>query len=136
MLSFSSAMLVLAGVSGSVVMKLDPLPMMEFDVMSPPIAVESCLQMARPRPVPPYFLVVEASACWKGLKSCSRMSSENPIPVSDTVNCRMSSLGMVTLMVMAPCSVNFSPLDTRLRSICLSLPESPWMCLGMSGSME
>jgi len=41
--------------------------------------------MVNPSPVPPYFLVVDESACENGAKIGSRFSLWIPIPVSDTV---------------------------------------------------
>src|SRR5262245_30899229 len=43
--------------------------------------------MARPRPVPPYWRVVEASTCENDRKSRSTRSPGIPIPVSRTVQC-------------------------------------------------
>ncbi len=41
-------------------------------------------EIARPRPVPPYLRVVDASACVKALKMVANLSSGMPIPVSLT----------------------------------------------------
>ena len=46
--------------------KRRPRPFPASTSTEPPIIAASCLQMASPRPVPPYFRVVEASACTKG----------------------------------------------------------------------
>ena len=42
--------------------------------------------IARPRPVPPYLRLVEASACWNASKMMRCLSAGMPIPVSDTSN--------------------------------------------------
>ena len=54
--------------------------------ISPPMSSTSCLEIARPRPVPPYLRVVEPSACAKGSKSCVERSGAMPMPVSVTSN--------------------------------------------------
>ena len=51
-------------------------------VISPSIIFTSSLLIASPKPVPPNFRVVEASAWVKGLKSLGIASAEMPIPVS------------------------------------------------------
>jgi len=69
---------------GSVRINLDPLPYSLWTEMSPPIIWANFLQSARPRPVPPYFVAVLASACvkaWNNLPSCSGVM---PMPVSLT----------------------------------------------------
>ncbi len=63
---------------------VEPLPGVLSTVTSPPSMVQKCLVMARPRPVPPKRLVVEASAwlnAWNSRPSCSCVM---PTPVSDT----------------------------------------------------
>ena len=59
-----------------------PLPGVLSTVRSPPIRRASRRLITRPSPVPPYFRVVELSACvndWKSLACCS---GEMPMPVS------------------------------------------------------
>ena len=46
----------------AVKLKQEPLPGVLSTVMVPPMCSTSCLLIARPRPVPPYFRVVEVSA--------------------------------------------------------------------------
>ena len=48
---------------GSRIAKVDPRPGWLSTVMSPPIIWQKRLLIARPRPVPPYLRVVDASAC-------------------------------------------------------------------------
>jgi hypothetical protein len=45
--------------------------------------------MVNPRPVPPYFRVVELSAWANGSKMWASLFSGMPMPVSRTVKCRM-----------------------------------------------
>ena len=67
-------------------MKVDPLPASLVTVMSPPMIWQNLRLMARPRPVPPYFLLVEDSACSKAWKSLPNCSGVIPMPVSVTRN--------------------------------------------------
>ena len=57
----------------------------------PPIMLTSREEIVSPRPVPPYCRVVELSACEKGSKMIFCFSTGMPIPVSETVKCRMRS---------------------------------------------
>ena len=52
--------------------------------ISPPSRVASSRLIASPSPVPPYFRLVLASACWKASKMIRCLSGEMPMPVSDT----------------------------------------------------
>jgi hypothetical protein len=52
--------------------------------MSPPIIRQKWRVMTRPRPLPPYFRVVDASAWLKALNNRLICSADIPIPVSDT----------------------------------------------------
>ena len=45
---------------------VEPLPSSLSIAILPPIASTSCIEIARPKPVPPYFRLVEPSACEKG----------------------------------------------------------------------
>ena len=54
--------------------------------ISPPSSEDSSRLMARPRPVPPYLRLVDASACWNASKIIFCFSSGMPMPVSDTSN--------------------------------------------------
>ena len=75
---------------GSVMSKLKvlPLPNSLVTPMLPSIRSTRSLLIARPRPVPPYFRVVDVSACANGVKSASCCSFVRPIPVSRTLNLR------------------------------------------------
>src|SRR2546425_9127477 len=54
--------------------------------MWPPMSSTSRLEMVRPRPVPPYWRVVDESACVKLSKMTSSLSAGMPMPVSETEN--------------------------------------------------
>ena len=63
---------------------VDPAPGVLSTPIRPPINSTRRLEIARPRPVPPYFRVVEASAWLNSVNSRVRASSPMPIPVSVT----------------------------------------------------
>ena len=48
--------------------------------------------MGSPSPVPPYWRVVEAPACWNSSKTRASCSSFMPMPVSRMLNSSISSL--------------------------------------------
>ncbi len=60
-----------------------------FNEMSPPNNEVSCLHILKPKPVPPYFLVVELSAWVNRSKIVFFYSGLMPIPVSMTSNSKM-----------------------------------------------
>jgi len=64
--------------------KVEPCPLSLVTVMSPPIMRASWREMARPRPEPPNLRVVAPSACVKTVNSLSVVSSDMPMPVSET----------------------------------------------------
>ena len=104
--------------------------------MAPPIISASCLEIASPSPVPPYFRVVELSACENDSNSRARASGAMPIPVSATSK-RISAVSAVsatrvTRTTTSPRSVNFTALPTRLVRICRSRAGSPRSTAGMS----
>ena len=78
----------------------------------------SCDEIARPRPVPPYWRVVDTSACEKLSKIDDSFSSWMPTPVSRTVNrsatSALSSTSSLVLTSISPTSVNLMALPTRL----------------------
>src|SRR5262249_28664714 len=72
--------------AGSRMVKVEPWPAALSTVMSPPIIWQNSLLIARPSPLPPYWLAVALSACenaWNSLAICSGVM---PIPVSVTLN--------------------------------------------------
>ncbi len=60
--------------------------------MLPPMNSTSLLEMLRPSPVPPYFLVIELSACENAANILPILCVFNPIPVSKTRNLSLTSV--------------------------------------------
>ncbi|MNG74491.1 hypothetical protein D3C79_329720 [compost metagenome] len=117
-----------------------PLPAWESTAIVPPISSTRRLQMARPRPVPPYWRVVELSAWAKAWKSRPDCSGVMPMPVSctRTWSCILPPVRprLRITMVTWPCSVNFTALLTKLRTICPRRSGSPTSMSGMSGAVS
>ena len=110
-------------------MKVEPSPGLLSTVISPPIMRQKCRLMARPRPVPPYLRVVEASACENSWNSRPICSCVMPIPVSVTpmvIQSRPSSRCACAVMVTVPFSVNLLALLARLSSACRKRVWSAW----------
>ena len=60
-------------------MNVEPLPGALSTVTSPPIIWQNRRVIASPSPVPPYFRVVDASACvngWNSRSTCSRRHAD------------------------------------------------------------
>ena len=97
-----------------------PRPVSEDTPMRPPINSTMRLQIARPRPVPPYRRVVEASAWLKAVNSRSTASGRMPMPVSRTSKrswcCAADSPMRWTCTDTEPFSVNFTALLIKLPS--------------------
>ena len=98
--------------------------------ISPPISVTSRLEIARPRPVPPYLRVVEPSACVKAWNSRVCAAGGMPMPVSCTSKRSRTSSGRLLAERGAHRpprrrSVNLIALPTRLVSTWRSRPGSP-----------
>ena len=78
----------LAGASstrdGRLTVNVLPWPSSLATVRSPPIIRQNLRLMARPRPVPPYLRVVEASAWPKASNNRPICSGVIPMPVSET----------------------------------------------------
>ncbi|CDW86768.1 UNKNOWN [Stylonychia lemnae] len=60
--------------------------------ISPCKSATSCLQIASPRPVPPYLRVVERSAWAKDSNTFATASTDMPMPVSLTSKRSLSML--------------------------------------------
>ncbi len=71
--------------------KLLPPPTSLRTVISPSSRRASSRLMDRPSPVPPYFLAVLPSACWKASKISCSLSAGMPTPVSVTENASTAS---------------------------------------------
>ena len=81
---------------------------------SPPIRVASFLEMASPRPVPPYLRVVDESPCSNERNSRDCCSGVRPMPVSCTSKRSStpasSREASVTRTMISPSSVNLTAL--------------------------
>jgi len=73
------------------------------------------LAIASPSPVPPFFFVIEESACWNSSKifACSASAMPGPVSRTATVN---EPLAEEALIATSPTSVNLIALPTRLSS--------------------
>ncbi|MNL49711.1 hypothetical protein D3C87_1726690 [compost metagenome] len=120
--------------------KVLPSPRADSTPISPFIKAQSCLEIARPRPVPPKDFRDELSSWVNDVNKICLSVALIPIPESCTstlilwnnpsffTNVRMSST--------EPFSVNFKALDVRLDIICKSLVWSAMMNLGISGPIR
>ena len=117
--------------------KVEPMPGVLRKVSSPPSSCASSRLMARPRPVPPYLRLVEASACWKASNTIFCFSTGMPTPVSVTskATTELAWLSAVlsgrqppftgsTRSRTLPWAVNFSAFDSRFFRICCRRLES------------
>src|SRR5206468_3694825 len=110
----------LAGASmrpGRRTVKTEPLPGSLATVTSPPIMRASLRVIASPRPVPPKFCAVEASAWANSSNSFACCSAVMPIPVSATASSIQSCATLRTSSVTSPCLVNLKALLNRLSRI-------------------
>ena len=111
---------------------LVPLPSTDVKSSFPPIIDTYLDEIVRPRPVPPYFLVIVESACEKALNTFATLSSEIPIPVSSTLKLTIASSSRLDfrrliLTIIFPCSgVNLTALDIKLIKISLIFVISPY----------
>src|SRR6266568_797829 len=101
--------------TGSVNQKVEPVPRLDSTHMRPPCMSIIFLAMVRPRPVPPFFRVLELSACWNSSKTFCWSTAAIPGPVSDTATINVP-FAEVTCTPTSPTSVNLIALPTRLRS--------------------
>ncbi len=97
----------------------------------PPISSINRLAMASPNPVPPYFPVIEGSACVNFSKIVNCFSGAIPIPVSLTENCKTSPalvlLNLSTRIAIPPVTVNLITLEMMLIRIwrkCVGSPKT------------
>ena len=85
--------------------------------------------MASPSPLPPYFRVVELSACVNASNSVAWTSGAIPMPVSRTPTRSSTSppgaAAAVTVTVTLPRSVNLTAFERKLRSTCRNRVTSP-----------
>src|ERR1035438_1054188 len=127
--------------SAIIVKKNDvPFPTSLSTQIFPPIISERRLLITKPRPVPPYVLVVEASTWLKDLNNLSILSEGIPIPVSLTIK-RISYFSSSIFLALtdtntSPSEVNFIALFKRLVNICLNLVTSPLIVTGVLFSIR
>ena len=100
----------------------------------PCIKCTSCLEIAKPRPVPPNWRVTEASPCEKDSNSFLRSVPLSPMPLSCTLKCNrhcpISSCSILARTMISPSGVNLMALEIRLVKICLKRRASPTTCFG------
>ncbi len=135
-------------------MKVDPRPGSLAAWISPPSSRAISRLMDSPSPVPPYLRLVVPSACLNASKITSILLAAIPIPVSVTEkairsasasrsepassNCSRIAVGTSApagriTSSTAPVSVNFTALDSRLRSTWSSRCSSVCSVAGSSG---
>ena len=127
--------------------KVLPCPEVLSSLISPPSSLATSREIDRPRPVPPYFRLVDVSACWNGSKMIWCLSGGMPMPVSLTEKkstmsdwfrmswSRPQPLGATPMWSCTfPSEVNLKAFDSRLRRICWMRFESVSNATGRSGS--
>ena len=104
------------------------------------MAPTSWLEIASPRPVPPYLRVVELSAWVKASKMLACLSAAMPMPSSDTSKPSTTPWAELsctrTLRDTSPRGVNLIALPIRLVSTWRSRPGSPSSSCGTSCSIS
>ena len=122
---------------GSVNQKVLPTPSSLSTPSSPPMAVTSCWQIARPRPVPPNRRVVEESAWENGSNSRFRSVFSRPTPGVGDLEPDHQTVGGLTARwartTTSPVLVNFTAFEARFNSTCRSRDGSPRRLSGSSG---
>ncbi len=117
--------------------KVDPTLALRLTSMRPFINSMRRFEMASPRPVPPYSLVVEESACSNASKMRSCFSAEMPMPVSRTLNSSLKGSlagSAVTSTSTSPSLVNLTAFPTRFTSTWRRRFGSPMTMRGTSGA--
>ncbi len=126
--------------SGISIQNCAPSPGVLLTPMRPPISSTSRRQIARPRPVPPYWRVVEPSSWAKCSKILRCASSGIPMPVSSTLTRRRqrspASVARRTRATTSPCSVNLTALLIRLATTWRMRKGSPRRLRRASGGMS
>src|SRR6058998_629739 len=95
--------------------------------MWPPMSSTSRLEMVRPRPVPPYWRVVEESACVKLSKMTSSLSAGMPMPVSETEQQRARLLGRRVVLDSQDDLTGHRELERVAYQIQEDLPQAMWV---------
>src|SRR5262249_47870667 len=110
---------------GSVTRKVAPCPSCDSTSIEPPCISTMRFEIASPRPVPPFFRVLELSTCWNSSKILPWSSAAMPGPVSRTVSTKCRSTAIAPIAT-SPSSVNLTALPTRFSSPCDRRRASPW----------
>src|SRR5262249_14951374 len=113
--------------TGIVNANVEPLPTSDSTQMRPPCISMMRLAIASPSPVPPFCLVIDASACWNSSKILFWSFSAMPGPVSCTATVKVLS-EVEALIDTSPVSVNLIALPTRLSRTWVRRRSSP--CAG------
>src|SRR6185369_11301005 len=109
---------------GNSIRKTEPLPRVDSTQMRPPCISTICLEIARPKPVPPLALVLELSTWWNCSNTRVSWSGGMPGPVSATLTANVP-LAATADTRTSPLSVNLMALPTRLSSTCVRRCSSP-----------
>src|SRR5580692_4527479 len=110
--------------TGSLMVKVEPLPSSESTWMRPPCSSTMRLEIARPKPVPPFCRVEVLSTCWNSSKIFTWSSAAMPGPESRTATLNAPFAAEASIAT-SPLSVNLIALPTRLSSTCASRRSSP-----------
>src|SRR5581483_7668607 len=110
---------------GRVTRKVAPAPNSESTVSVPPCISTMRLEIARPRPVPPFLRVLELSTCGNSSKILAWSSGAMPGPVSRTVTMKRPFSASARIAT-SPASVNLMALPARLSKTCAIRRGSPW----------
>src|SRR3990172_3677641 len=110
--------------TGRVNEKVEPFPGLDSTQMRPPWSSMIRLAMESPRPVPPFFRVVELSACWNSSKIFCWSAGAIPGPVSDTETTNSPSRAIASIRT-SPTSVNLMAFPTRFSRIWVIRRSSP-----------
>ena len=99
-------------------------------VISPPIFSTSSLTMAKPRPVPTYEERALASSCANGSNALCWNASLMPLPVSRTVNSKVtvssvSAISREVKKISPPTLLYFTALPSRFCSTCRTCSGLP-----------
>ena len=111
----------------------EPWPSVLSRPMLPPNKATICLEMAKPKPVPPNWRSVAWSACSKRLKMCSCNSLGMPLPLSMTSNSNSFSW-RVKRSSTSPWAVNLKALSSNWHSTSFTRNASKLTQSGMLGS--
>src|SRR5829696_5640523 len=113
-----------AALTGTAIRNVEPSPRTDSTSMVPPCIATSRCEIARPRPVPPFWRVELLSTCWNSSKMRFWSSGAMPGPVSRTAMSKKPSAAPAAIST-EPLSVNLIALPTRFSSTCVSRRSSP-----------